>query len=602
MKKTIYFLIIMLGLSFSSCEDFLDKAPDQDLDIEQTFANYRYALLFRNGVYYNLPWELVFTNDWGHNPFVLAADEMDDSHPQGVFAYLMNQGAWSADNVPQDIWNFAYQGIRKANIFLEHIDKIPMTDENERERWRGEMHFLRAFFHFGLLRIYGPLNYVDKSYAMDADFTELMKRIPLDEYIEHIFNDLAKAENLLPLKLNVQEMGRLAGIPTQASCMALKMRILLYRASPLWNGNEDYADFKNAEGRNLFPVYDASRWKIAADYGKQAITAIEAAGYKLYRAASDDPMENYRDIFMDDFNDEVLFAKNFHNWDWPELCSNPTGMGGWGACSPTQELIDAYEMEDGSTPITGYNADGSPVINPESEYRETGMYNQAHPKGYHLNGIFYMYAGREPRFYATINYNNAYWKTRRLNFLKAATDGFKGGPDYTTTGYMMRKFLDEKGVDILQGRYTNKTWIYYRLGELYLNYAEALNESDGPVADVYTYVNAIRNRSGLPDLKSGLDKQQMREKIRHERQIELAFETHRYFDCHRWKIAHITDNREIHGMDINATAAAAFYKRILVEKRVFQTPKHYLWPIHQSEINKAPTLYIQNPGWLTGGE
>ncbi len=202
MKKIIFPLVILLASAFSSCEDYLDKAPDQDLTIEETFSNYRYALLFRNGVYYNLPWELCFTNDWGHNPFVLASDEMDDSHPEGVFPYLMNQGAWSADNVVQDIWNTSYQGIRKANIFLERIDDIPMENENERERWRGEMHFLRAFFHFGLLRIYGPLNYVDASSDMNDDFSELMKRIPLDEYIGHIFDDLEIAEKLLPMKMN----------------------------------------------------------------------------------------------------------------------------------------------------------------------------------------------------------------------------------------------------------------------------------------------------------------------------------------------------------------------------------------------------------------
>lgn len=600
MKHTIFSLFVLMILLFASCEDYLDKAPDQDLTIEETFSNYRYALLFRNGTYYNLPWELTFTNDWGHNPYEIASDEMDDSH-SNLFPNWMNQGAWSPDNVPQDIWNFSYQGIRKANIFLEHMDEIPMNDETERERWRGEMHFLRAFYHFELLRIYGPLYYVDKSYSMDADFTPLMKRIPLNEYIENIFNDLTAAENALPMKLSGTELGELAGIPTQASCMAMKMRILLYRASPLWNGNEDYADFKNAEGQKLFPDKDNSRWKTAANYGKQAIAALESAGYKLYYAANQDPMESYRDLFLDDFNDEVLFCKVFTNWDWPERCANPNGMGGWAACNPTQEIIDAYEMEDGSVPITGYNADGSPIINAASGYVESGFYTEDHPKGYFLKNIVNMYAKREPRFYASINYNNAFWKTRRLNFTKGGADGAKGGPDYTTTGYMMRKFWDEKGVDILQGRFTNKTWIYYRLGELYLNYAEALNEADGPATDVYTYVNLIRERAGLPELPAGLNQDEMREKIRHERLIELAFETHRYFDCHRWKIAHIVDNREIHGMDINSTASN-FYKRTVIEKRVFESPKHYLWPIHQSEINKAPTIYIQNPGWGTDGQ
>jgi starch-binding outer membrane protein, SusD/RagB family len=144
-----------------------------------------------------------------------------------------------------------------------------------------------------------------------------------------------------------------------------------------------------------------------------------------------------------------------------------------------------------------------------------------------------------------------------------------------------------------------RTWIMFRLGEQYLNYAEALNEAQGPVADVYKYVNLIRNRSGLPDLPAGLNKDQMRERIWHERRIELAFESFRYFDTHRWKIAEITDSKNIYGLDVNTTgynmSSDAFYVRKPVEKRVFEK-KHYLWPMQQREIEKNKQL-VQNPGW-----
>ena len=162
----------------------------------------------------------------------------------------------------------------------------------------------------------------------------------------------------------------------------------------------------------------------------------------------------------------------------------------------------------------------------------------------------------------------------------------------------MKKFSDPN-VSIPQNRWVLKEWIYFRLGEQYLNYAEALNESQGAVADVYKYVNAIRARAGLPALPAGLSKDQMREKIWHERRIELAFETHRYFDTHRWKIAEFTDNRDIHGMTYTSGTSLqdnSFYVRRVIERRVFESPKHYLWPVPQVERNKVPGL-VQNPGW-----
>ncbi|MNL40279.1 SusD family protein [compost metagenome] len=163
---------------------------------------------------------------------------------------------------------------------------------------------------------------------------------------------------------------------------------------------------------------------------------------------------------------------------------------------------------------------------------------------------------------------------------------------------MLKKFIDP-GVSITQARSSLKTWIFFRLGEFYLNYAEALNEASGPVTEVYRAVNRIRSRAGMPGLPANLSQEEMRARIRNERRVELAFETHRYFDTRRWKISTQTDNGPIYGMNITEGTSLRddnFFKRMLVETRLFQGPKHYLFPIPQDEIDKNANM-VQNPGW-----
>jgi hypothetical protein len=210
-----------------------------------------------------------------------------------------------------------------------------------------------------------------------------------------------------------------------------------------------------------------------------------------------------------------------------------------------------------------------------------------------------MYVNRDPRFYANIHYSGSIWQGQQIQFWRTGLDGRgTGGQNYTTTGYLIKKFSDPN-VSVPANRGVLKTWVYFRLGEQYLNYAEALNEYEGAVPDVYKYVNLIRQRAGMPALPAGLSKEAMRERIRQERRIELAFETHRYFDLHRWKLSQTVDNKDVYGMSIqNGTSLQdnAFYKRTMVEKRIFIAPRHYLWPIYQSEINKNNNL-VQNPQW-----
>ena len=557
----ITLLMILLGVN-TSCADYLDKAPDEDLTLDDVFTRENYAEQFLSSIYWNMPWELNFTNDWGHNPFVGAADELDYPYTN-CFAYFMNNGSWTPDNVLKDISNMAYQGIRKTNIFLENVAKVPM-DESKRAGWIGEATFLRAFFHFQLLRIYGPIHITEKVFDPNEDFSELCKRMPLDQCVDFITNECDKAGGMLKMKEGADRYGRV----TKAAAMALKARALLYRASPLWNGNPDYANFTDKEGNHLFPLsYEAERWKIAAEYTKTCIDEMEKAGYGLYYAPSGDPMENYRYLFVENWNKEIIFAKNVAIYDQMERAAAPLSLGGWSGLCPTQELVDAYEMADGTDFSWNIHA--------------------ANP-----------YVGREPRFYASINFNGQQWRGRQLEFWQGGKDGINVSKvDYCCTGYLLRKTADE-GVDVINGKGGMKeASILFRVGSLYLDYAEALNEAEGPVDDVYKYVDAIRKRAGLPGLAKGLDKDKMRERIQHERQIELAFEAgHRYFDCHRWKIAEKTDNGYMHGMNITATNKVDYSKRSTVgDSRVFEK-KHYLFPIPQSEMDKRIGL-VQSPYW-----
>ena len=598
MRRLIQYIcfVFLLG-NILGCKDYLDKVPDEDLTLEDVFAQRQYAERFLTSAYFTLHEEISFNDWWGRNPFVGASDEMEITWTY-PFAHTMTSGAWSPQNIEQNIWRFDWEGMRKVNLFLENIDNTPMN-ESEKNIWKGEAYFLRAFFHFFQVRLHGPIPIMDRSILLSDDFAEI-KRKPYQEVVDFIVADCNRALELLPPSYtsgSTQDLTKL-GRPTRASAAALKSRMLIYAASPLWNGNPDLVDFKDQDGVSLFPQADPNKWNLAATAAKEAITIAESSGYGLYRSADNDPVKNYQELFTLRWNKEILFARNMGTWDHQERATSPNGMGGWSGYCPTQELIDAYQMQDGSTPITGYTGDGQPIINAASGYQETGYTTTSHAKGYYPDGIRNMYVGREPRFYASIHYNGAMWRGRRIEFWNSGLDGrSRSAVDHSVTGYLMRKFSEEP-VRIPQGTFTQKTWVYFRLAEMYLNYAEALNEAQGPQADVYTYVNAIRNRAGLPDLPTGLSKDEMRERIRHERRIELAFETHRYFDTRRWLIAEETDNKRFYRMSVDKGTHLQddeFYNRSFLKTRVF-AKKHYLWPIPQVEINKTPSI-IQNPGW-----
>lgn len=593
-----YIITFLLLLLLNACaKDFLKKAPDEELDTERVFSERRYAEQFLSSTYHNIPMMLEMSRWFNRNPYTGGSDELEITWT-GAYSHLLNSGAWSPADGPEineepDLWGFMYEGIRKTNVFLDNIHKTPMN-AGDKEKWIGEATFLRAFYHFVLFQLYGPIPVVDKTINLNDDFSAI-RRAPVNEVVDFIASECDKAAQILDWQVSADRYGRI----TRAAVLALKSRVLLYGASPLFNGDPAYANILDNEGKRIFPEYDATLWKRAANAAKECIDGVEANGYGLYYSADRDPVANYRDLFLVRNNKEVLYARNLGVDQHFERCANPTGFGGYSIYCPTQEMIDAYEMRNGTRPILGYNENGSPIINSASGYKEDGFVSEKHELNYWPSGVSNMYINRDPRFYASISYSGSEWKSRRIEFWYAGIDGRqRAGSDYCISGYLMRKMVNPTS-NIPEGRFGLNTWIHFRLGEQYLNYAEALNEAEGPGTDVYKYVNAIRQRAGMPDLPVGLSQQQMRERIHHERRIELAFEAHRYFDVRRWKYAEETLGAPIHGMNIQAGGSLQdvnFYNRVKIEDRIFNAPKHYLWPIKIGEIERNEFL-VQNLGW-----
>jgi hypothetical protein len=615
------FAVIFL---FAACEDYLDKLPEEDMTTEEAFSDYMYAKRLLAGAYMHLPkgfnfmpnYEPINSGETAHrNPWTGSCDEMEVAY-DGSATHYINSGSLNPQNVYHicPVWEECFMGVRKANIFIENVDKIPLVlaggeslsdvfTEQERNEWKGEAYMLRAMFYLELIRTYGPVPILDHSLETDADFNAI-RRSPVQDCIQFVVDDCNRAATLLPMRYTKGSDESLKlGRFTKGAALALKSRILLYGASELYNGDPDYAGFTDNEGVHLFPQSaDPGRWLTAANAAMECITACEGAGHKLYTGTGANFIDNYRQIFLDDYNDEWIFWRTLNIWYTHfDRCSTPLSLLGFSILCPTQELVDAFQMANGTTPITGYQADGTtPVINAASGYVETGYVAAASPDGYWPAGVRNMFVNRDPRFYAIINFPGKQWRNARCEFWNTGVDGYArhGASDYCKTGYLIAKLVNPSVSFPSYAGEREKCWIFFRLAEIYLNYAEAINEAEGP-AKAYEYVNRVRARAGMPDLPGGLTKEQMRQAVRQERRIELAFETHRYFDVRRWKIAEQTDNKPVHSLNIFAGTHLQddiFYQRIVCDPRVFES-KNYFFPVPYDEISKSNHNIVQNPGY-----
>ncbi|RPD50718.1 RagB/SusD family nutrient uptake outer membrane protein [Paracnuella aquatica] len=588
LKSNIKYLLLLLAvLNFSCRKDFLDKQPDDMLTLDQVFNNRLEAERYLRNVYSFLPNEMApWTNFSG------ISDEGDI-----LFVNMehndINNGNWSPDRIPFNDFGGLYRGIRSASVFLTRIGECNECEQlipGSKKQWAAEAKALRAWYYFLLMRKFGPVALVKDILPVDVELgATQLPRSSFDECVAYIMEELDGAQAALPQKVaDTRELGRVDGRVVQA----MKSRILLYAASPLWNGNTDYAAFKNSDGKQLVnTTYDADRWKKAADAAKLLIDMMPEGLYKKNTNGVFDPLASYRDVFIDRFNQEIIWARPSSDWwSWQKHAA-PRQFRGYNGMAATQQQVDAY-----------YMANGLQINEPGSGYVEAGF--STTDGKYTKAGAWNMYVGREPRFYATITYNGGYWPSNstqgsgdRLQFYFTGSSGKGGSHDYSPTGYLISKFTSPSS-NPRTDQFVMKTWNYFRLAEIYLNYVEALNEYSPGHGDIKRYLDLIHERAGIPAIPAGLGQAEMRERIRLERRIELAFEGHRVFDNRRWKIAEQTDGGPMWGMNVNkgnSFTDVSFFERTVFETRVFQR-KHYLWPIPQSEMDRNKAM-VQNPGW-----
>ncbi|MFZ4261506.1 RagB/SusD family nutrient uptake outer membrane protein [Sphingobacterium sp. HJSM2_6] len=534
------FLILFIIPFFQACDkSALDRQPNDQMTELEAFEDLLVADKFLNNVYAELYGSLYNRTS---NYLLASTTDEGDAANFTTGAYHFNMGSLSPMTNPlPNYWDIYYSAIRKANIFLRNIDVVPGNAE-QKERLKGEAQFLKAFFYQQIFKYYGQFIIVDQVLTVTDDL-ELPKN-SIEECVTYITSLCDEAISKLPIAHDPSDLGR----ATKGAAMALKAECLLFFASPLHN-----------------PTTNKDRWKNAAD-AAMAILSNPEFEYKLHN--------NYQKLFLENNNEEIIFAYMAgSSTNAMEAANGPSGYGGWCGLSPTQEMVDAYEMKNGVAPFL---ENGS--INPLSGY------DAANP-----------YENRDPRFYASILYNGANWQGRAVESFVNGKDGIAiGAHTRSQTGYFLKKFLDESLV--LNGpQRRSATWNLFRLGMVMLDFAEARNEFSGPDNEVYAAVDAIRSRAGMPALPEGLTQQEMRKKIHQERLIEGAFEDYRFWDVRRWKEGVALFGKPIHGMRITKIGNTLNYERLQIKNRVFDDKRH-LFPIPQSEVNKNKNP-IQNPGW-----
>ena len=487
---------------------------------------------------------------------------------------MFNVGSWNAKNNPDggSWWN-NFRGIYLVNHFLANSDNLDLEmyrlnpDDIGHEqyqnrldnikRWKYEVRFLRAYFYFELIKRYGGVPVITRPVEIGDSFP----RNTLDSCVNFIVKECDDIAWGLPVKYTEQEnLGR----ATRGAVLALKSRVLLYAASDLFNSPEKWASgYANKDLISVKPIDRKERWKRAADAAKNVIDLTDA-GYAL--------SNNYQGVFRSYTDAEIILARRDGASNDFEKANYPVGYDlGNSGNTPSLNLLDDYEMLDGTA------------------FDWNNKNHAANP-----------YRGRDPRLAFTILSNMTKFNGRPVECWTGGRDG-KGVPRATKTGQYLLKYIDPE-LNLLEGRTSVHTWVLIRLAEVYLNYIEALNEYQPAHSDIKIYYNKIRQREGIkmPALPEGLDQDAVRQKIRHERRIELAFEDHRLWDARRWMIA--ADNEKgkgvlnipLRGLEILNRGGVPSYTPIEIEKRNFE-PKMYLYPIPQGDLDIAG--WSQNPLW-----
>lgn len=450
-------------------------------------------------------------------------------------------------------WNWFYRAIRNANQFLANVDRSPL-DDTEKKYAKAEARFLRAYYYHELMRWFGGL--VISTDITDPFAFETTKREDLETTIRFIVAefDAVAQPGVLPTVWDDANFGRV----TRGAALGYKARTLLYGASPLYKKNGSTVT-----------------WQEAANAAKDL---MDLNIYQLYYDTTD-PAKSYTRLFNERVNSETILQ--YLRGDNNDLYNNFPTEDGWNVNKevgtiPTQQFVDCYDMLDGTEPITGYNGDAfSPVINPASGYDEQNPF-----------------VNRDPRFKQTILHDRATWPLVNATVNKMLD---LSKPYRWLSGYYLVKYLDDR-IDHMKGGNTSMNFQMMRYAEVLLNYAEAINEASNSAQNrqlAVAQLNAIRARAGITGTldATNFTQEQLRERIRKERRVELCFEEHRFFDIRRWDIAKEVLNKPAVGI----AKEGGQYVRIKVEDRIFNERMNFM-PVPLSDVNNCPLIY-QNEGY-----
>lgn len=600
----------LLACTAWSCSflDVSDELAGGISDISQVFSNVNRTKRWYGQVFNNRPdYSAVFVSSSPMgNPWTSMADEIYTREMDKAGKYV----EWNSSNTNCSRWTTLYESIRQANIFLEQAHPIvdeggPDADrltEDQIKLYKANVRFMRAAYHYYLMELFGPIPIVDHSMTLEDDLD--LPRNSLDEVINWIDSELeACMQEMYQEPYHDQENMR--AVPTKGAAMALRAKLWVYAASPLFNGGWPEAlTLTNTDGKRLFPDRDESKLQTAVDRLREFLDYAEQNNrYSLYEKTGDPATDLYQ--MFQEYNEEIIWATSTSSWGklgdiaFDTMATPRCEPQGQGGLHVLQELVDDFYMKDG-LPIKETSFLPKSDLYPDNE-AEMGTYNGVE--------VSKMYIDREPRFYNTITFSGMKWhiSNNEIQFYKGGNSDNSVADGAPRTGYLLYKRMNRtvhgSGVS---GSVTSKyrPSIIFRLAEFYLLYAEMLNEVEPGNSDVLKYVNLVRQRAGIPNLEElnpaiKGNQELQREAIRRESRVELATEGQRYFDVRRWMIA----DKEVGeggqggtftGMNVDQPQPG-YYTRTKMQSRVFKN-KNYLFPIPLDEIQRSKVL-VQNPGW-----
>jgi hypothetical protein len=661
--KTIRRIFILAGLIFvSACSKYLDVVPDNTMTLEDIFVQRSEAINALAKVYSYLP----HIDDVNVSPFTLGDEYMgmlswdienDKLMGMRIMRGLQSTsdpylGTWSGKGGSKDL----YEGIRQINIFLKYVDGVFDLADNEKAEWTAQVKFLKAYYHFLLIQQYGPIVIMDDLVDPGETSKNILfpSRSKIEDCFDYVLNLMDEAIPRLRERVNQLDYGQV----DQVAAKAIKARVLLFRASPFFNGNRDiFGDFYDHDGQPFFPqTYSREKWKDAIDAINDAITTCERNGLELYKNVkgyykfdsaafklNQERMEKLYDlrlVVVDPWNNELVWGhSNLYHYDDGgvvrqdeiahamniRLPPNPDYSGNGNAeknshFASGQWLAASYKMLERYYTKNGLPIDEDPEFDQSIKYGYVVTPGVDSPEYEELAGLMQpgievpnLYLNRELRFYANLGITGGYYRSHRYRINTTMFYNDEGGrssstfPDeYLATGIGIQKLVHPEsgsGWAFWQIRFP---YPIIRMADLYLMKAEALNEyHDTPTQEVYDAINKVRRRAGIPDVEVSwagaktankhTTQAGMRDIILQERGIELAFEGSRYWDMVRHKKAVTEFSGVVIGWNTQGSTSRTFFVLDPKQTRKF-TVTNYLWPIDLDEINTNRNL-IQNPGW-----